>query len=419
MAMRGTTFAVVALLCSGCLEPRSCLELYTCVPDDGSHDETSDSGKHTNADGSVTSETLDSGTSETSALSTEVDGSSTSFEETAADGGSKANGNADASVCGDGAFGPGEVCDDGNTEDEAECGYGQAKCVACNATCSAVLDLTGPTCGDGVVTDEETCDEDASWCQDCMVSPIVEAGSAHTCMVLPTGKVRCWGRGTYGQLGSGVASSQNVPVQVSGLPDLAKSVAAGSGHSCALLVDGSVHCWGDGVYGQIGNGEKTKQPEPVQVSGLESGVRAIAAAGDHTCALKENGQVVCWGFGASGQLGNGETEDQAAPVSVDGLANVTALTAGSVHMCALLTTGRAKCWGFGTSGQLGNGEKASSSTPVDVADVEDITQLVAGAAHTCALLDTGAVTCWGAGTAGQLGNGETEDQLAPGAEANV
>lgn len=416
--MRGITFAAMALVCSGCLEPRSCIELYTCPPDDSTLQDTPDASESFDAAEGHVGETSDATSHESSVSSTGSDGAVRSISDEP-DAGSTDREDSGVAVCGDGVFGEGEICDDGNTADEQACAYGQATCIACNAACTGVLELTGPTCGDGVVTDEEACDQDASWCDGCKIGPMVDAGSAHNCMVLPTGTIRCWGRGTYGQLGSGVTSSQNVPVQVTGLSQPATAVAAGNGHSCALLVDGSVRCWGDGVYGQIGNGEKSEQPKPTSVVGLESGVSTIAAAGDHTCALKDSGQVVCWGFGASGQLGNGSTENQAAPIGVEELTDVTALAAGTVHMCAVLAAGTATCWGYGSSGQLGDGVKESSSTPVAVEELTDVVQLAAGAAHTCALLSAGQVKCWGAGTAGQIGNGEVDDQLVPTAVENL
>lgn len=146
-------------------------------------------------------------------------------------------------------------------------------------------------------------------------------------------------------------------------------IAAGSWHTCALTATGGVICWGWGSYGQLGNNSTVLYTHiPMDVSGLSTGVSAIAAAyGSHTCALTTTGGAKCWGYNYEGQLGNNSTTDSRIPVDVSGLSSgVIAITGGLYHTCAMLMTGSMKCWGDNRDGQLGNKSNIGSLIPVDV-----------------------------------------------------
>jgi alpha-tubulin suppressor-like RCC1 family protein len=229
------------------------------------------------------------------------------------------------------------------------------------------------------------------------------AGSLHTCAIAG-GAVLCWGAGKHGQLGNGAMADSTKPVAVSGL-QAATAISAGGAHTCALLADG-VHCWGFNGYGQLGDGSTTDRPAPVAVSGI-SKVTAIAAGNAHTCALA-NGAVACWGYGQYGQLGQGADDDSPTPVQPIGLdKGVTGIGVGSVHSCAIVANGTLYCWGNDTVGQLGNNDSNDSSFPVAVWGlVSGVSSVVGGLFHTCALID-GAVWCFGWNLAGQLGDDMT------------
>jgi alpha-tubulin suppressor-like RCC1 family protein len=243
----------------------------------------------------------------------------------------------------------------------------------------------------------------------------ISAGGHHTCALTTSGAAKCWGKGANGQLGNGATGDSNTPVDVSGMSSGVVAISAGAYHTCALTTSGAAKCWGFGANGQLGNGATGDSNTPVGVSGMSSGVIAIAGVDEHTCALTTSGAAKCWGLGTNGQLGNGATGDSNTPVDVSGMSSgVIAISAGGDHTCALTTSGAAKCWGLGANGQLGNGATGDSNTPVDVSGMSSgVVAISAGAFYTCALTTSGAAKCWGLGANGQLGNGATGDSNTP------
>ena len=146
----------------------------------------------------------------------------------------------------------------------------------------------------------------------------------------------------------------------------AVEVAAGSQHSCARLNDGTAICWGDNTHGQIGDGTNLERHYPLlAVKGLTD-AQQVVAGGNHACALRADRTVVCWGYNAWGQLGDGTQADSNVPVPVMGLAGVTQIAAAQNNNCALLMDGTVKCWGENGGGQLGDGTYTNRPTPVTV-----------------------------------------------------
>lgn len=257
--------------------------------------------------------------------------------------------------------------------------------------------------------------------------PVVQVDSSndHVCVLLDTDEVSCWGQNNVGQLGYGNTTfigDDELP-STAGVVSLSSSavhIAVGFHHSCALLDTGLVQCWGKNDVGQlgyghqnqIGDGELPSSQSPVSAGGT---VVQLVAGGHHTCALLDTGDVRCWGANNYGQLGYGHTNHigdnesitSAGTVSVGG--DVVQLAAGAIHTCALLDTGAVRCWGFSSQGRLGYGNTTQigdNELPSSAGDVPvggTAVQITAGTDHTCALLDDGDVRCWGADLSHQLG----------------
>jgi alpha-tubulin suppressor-like RCC1 family protein len=231
-------------------------------------------------------------------------------------------------------------------------------------------------------------------------------GDFHSCALLDIGGVKCWGYDRDGELGDGSATSLSLPTDVIGLTSGVSAISAYGDHTCALTTAGAVKCWGLNDHGQLGNGVTGGISRvPVQVTGLTSGVTAIALGEQRSCALTGGGAVECWGSGLFGQLGNGSSVDSNVPVQVTGLSSgVDVIAAGGSSTCAL-STGVLKCWGYNASGQLGDATTTNRSTPVTVALGSSITgNISVGLAHACLQLAAG-TKCWGDNSKGQLGDG--------------
>lgn len=255
----------------------------------------------------------------------------------------------------------------------------------------------------------------------------------HTCAVLDGGALRCWGFGGGGVLGyndsldrgngSGpsILDSGDVPV---GAP--VRSVATGGTHTCAVLESGAVRCWGAGGFGRLGYNNTNNVGDGIGVSILAAGdvpigaaVKQIVSGNLHNCALLENGAVRCWGSGGSGQLGNNAVGNvgDGVGLSISAAGDVplgagaSVLAAGQDHVCALLVTGAVRCWGANADGQLGynlttnvgDGVGPSIIAAGDVPLGGVAVQIAAGAHHTCALMADRTLYCWGRNAAGQLG----------------
>jgi alpha-tubulin suppressor-like RCC1 family protein len=195
----------------------------------------------------------------------------------------------------------------------------------------------------------------------------IVAGAYHNCALLSSGGVKCWGDNPFGQLGDGTTITSTTPKTISTLTAGVTQLAAGDMHTCALLSTGGVKCWGDNYFGQIGDGTGENRTTPTALSTLTSGVTQIAIGGSFTCALLSTGGIKCWGWNVSGQLGDGTTTDSSTPTSLSTLtAGVTQIGLGGAHSCAILSSGGVKCWGENSSNELGDGTTTNRSTPVDI-----------------------------------------------------
>lgn len=286
----------------------------------------------------------------------------------------------------------------------------------------------------------------------------VAAGSSHTCARLKSGELYCWGSNTFGQLGIGTPESHRFPALVSGLPSGVNKVTAGLGHTCAILDSGPVYCWGNNLAGALGDGSTESSRSPVAAPRLSHGAIQIAAGVLHSCALIESGAAYCWGNNANGELGDGTGIRQLNPVAVSSLSTgVVQVAAGDArscatrvsgeilcwgtdsnsqsriparisgisdqakmvsvtdsHACAIMDSGKLYCWGTNAKGQLGDGTKLDRHSPAPVSNLPSpVAQISVRSHHSCTLLTTGELYCWGGNSFGQLGDGTHEDRVVP------
>lgn len=238
-------------------------------------------------------------------------------------------------------------------------------------------------------------------------------GWSHGCAVL-NGKVYCWGSNGRGQLGatSLTALSSNIPVEVTGI-STAVSVTAGESHTCALLENGDVWCWGSNDDGQLGRSGSTSAP--AKVASLPA-ASAVSAGRAHTCALiASTGGVMCWGYndGFGGSLlgrqpGVGSTSDSTPGYVTNLQSGATRLSVGDGSACVVTTGKTVKCWGSNNLGRLGNDTLTSTtetSGPTDVVNISGVASVSVGSNHACAITEAGKLWCWGSPFVGQLGAG--------------
>jgi E3 ubiquitin-protein ligase HERC3 len=283
----------------------------------------------------------------------------------------------------------------------------------------------------------------------------ITSGSGYTCALLDNATVKCWGGNSFGGLGQGDTNNRgdsenevgdNLAAIDLGSERTATAIAAGNEHTCAILDTGAVKCWGRNYFGQLGQGDTNDRGDGADEMGdnlpaidLGTGLTATALAlGDeHTCALLNTAAVKCWGWNVNGQLGLGDANNRgdAGSEMGDNLPTVnlgtgrtaTAIAAGSDdgQTCALLDNATVKCWGIENAGQLGPGalgivgdqanEMGNNLSTLSLGTGRTATAITLGKGHGCALLDNGTVKCWGGNAKGQLGQG---DNALRGDEAN-
>ncbi|MDH5676747.1 MAG: hypothetical protein OEZ06_31810 [Myxococcales bacterium] len=253
----------------------------------------------------------------------------------------------------------------------------------------------------------------------------------HACAVVSDGAVYCWGGNVAGQLGdAGVADAgshkaggnSSLPMRVRGLGP-AWAIATGGAHSCALLRSGQVACWGDNRFGQLGVpglDADHPHPDPHLLPELEQ-VEGLAAGRFHSCARRRDGALFCWGRNRAGQLGLGDLEERRKPTQLklpEGL-HVAAVAARERQSCALGRDGQLLCWGDGEGGRLGLGEdERDRPVPTRLPGLSAVAGVGVGESHGCALRRDGAMRCFGLGD-GRIGDGSDEARPLPTPVANA
>jgi alpha-tubulin suppressor-like RCC1 family protein len=242
----------------------------------------------------------------------------------------------------------------------------------------------------------------------------IGAGAGFTCALRSDGTVVCWGSNAASMIDDGSRSNRMMPTQISGLSGVAQ-IGLGGLHACARFLVGGVSCWGSNLFAALtGTTTPSESAAPVQVDALEANVTQLATGTFHNCVRYAVGTVGCWGQNLYGKLGLGSTSSASAPMTVPGLTGAGQITSGGGHSCARLDASMGVvCWGYNASGQLGNGTTTDQPMPTSVPRLLDVTQVVAGASHTCARQSDGTISCWGLNDVGQVGDGSTTNRSMP------
>ncbi|NDD92119.1 hypothetical protein EBZ37_08545, partial [bacterium] len=255
----------------------------------------------------------------------------------------------------------------------------------------------------------------------------IALGQYHSCGITSEGGLKCWGWNSDGQLGNGSNVSDDSSYDgVALTPTLiepgviystgitaTQKITAGETHSCSIGTDGTLKCWGDNSYGQLGDGTTKNRVSPMMVQ-TDVSYAQVSAGSNYTCAITSSGQLRCWGYNYNGQLGDGTGSDQYSPVVVDPGVSYSAISTGYSHACGITTAGALKCWGNNDSGQLGNGDTTNQLLPVPVDEGTVFGAVSVGKYNTtCAITTSGTLKCWGANQLGQLGDTTTTSRLTP------
>lgn len=225
----------------------------------------------------------------------------------------------------------------------------------------------------------------------------------HTCAIAD-GEVYCWGGNGNGQIGDGTTMRRTSPTLVD-VPGEAIEVSAMGYQSCALNADGEIYCWGLNNAGQLGDGTRTERRTPVRAQpSIDDAVR-VSVGGENVCAVRENGDVMCWGRGSGGGLGNGGNTESLTPVQVTDADGSLDIDGSGGHFCTRTADDSAACWGWNGYGQLGQPFSSPGDivfSPVSPPGISGIDEVSAGGRHTCARTAS-VVACWGWNSFEQLG----------------
>jgi len=255
---------------------------------------------------------------------------------------------------------------------------------------------------------------------------VLATGNSHSCAILENGSAMCWGLDNYGQLGDGGdATNLNKPTSFVSIDEgqTVEQIYARQLRTCIILDDNSASCWGFNDDGQAGDDSTNTYKSPsVKVQFPDGkGVKSIGMGLKHTCAILEDDTLTCWGLDSYGALGNGnsDTSDKYTPQAITTPSDrkVVKVEPGATHTCILLDDGGVMCWGRDNLGQLGNGATSDTihtpSSNVELPEGRAATDLSVGDHHSCALLDNGSITCWGWNNHGQLGENTTTNRNIP------
>ena len=248
----------------------------------------------------------------------------------------------------------------------------------------------------------------------------------HSCTIMTDYAVKCWGEAFHGQLGHGAHWGWHTEPFLAVMGNVTPiEIAAGYHHTCSIYDDLNLYCWGDNLNGQVGNnasigdehvdaGFPTLIPLPQNQTAV-----AVNLGGDSSCVILENGSGMCWGYNGNGQLGDGTDTHRNVPTPLTVIPQnrtLAALAVGTNSTCAILDNGSVACWGLNDMGQFGDGTYTSSNSTAAYTALpagRTAISLDSGQYHACAVLDDNSAVCWGNNSYGQLGDNTTNNSNVP------
>jgi alpha-tubulin suppressor-like RCC1 family protein len=258
----------------------------------------------------------------------------------------------------------------------------------------------------------------------------VDAGFEHTCALKSARTLWCWGRNDRGQVGDGSSTRRLRPVKItstsrsSSSPSNWASVSSDTWNNCAIKFDGTLWCWGDNTYGQLGDGTTTTRRNPTKIASTTTKWASVEVGQRHACAIKTDRTLWCWGYNRDGNLGNGDFTGarRLKPTRITSETTWASVSAGANHTCATKTDSTLWCWGNERNGALGNGSDGFPSPKIQFSPVKvtsgsppqsNWSKVSAGYQYNCATKTDATLWCWGSNSHGNLGDGTNTDRLKP------
>ncbi|HOB70761.1 MAG TPA: hypothetical protein PKM18_03140, partial [bacterium] len=248
----------------------------------------------------------------------------------------------------------------------------------------------------------------------------IAAGAFHTCGIKKDKKLYCWGSNRFGEIGDGKKTTsdenndRNIPVKVN--DDEWIAVTAGYYHTCAIKTDDTLYCWGLNVFGQLGLGDEMTGDALIPAKLNDDKWISVTAGGLHTCGINKDNNLYCWGKNSFGEVGDGTNENRFISTKI-GNDKWKSVSAGHSHSCGINIDGRIYCWGDNILAKIGDGTETvygeeltilwnnNKNIPVKISN-EFWASVNAGGSHTCGIHEDKSLYCWGGNNAGQAGDGK-------------
>jgi len=234
---------------------------------------------------------------------------------------------------------------------------------------------------------------------------------SHSCGILNNNTLKCWGYNGWGQLGDGTTVNRSSPETIDSGTGYQR-VSAGYHHVCGITSSSALKCWGRNNSGQLGDGTTIMRTTPISIDGSTSYQR-VSSGYYYTCGITTSGVLKCWGDNASGQLGDGTTVNKTSPSVIDSGTGYHLVVVGDYHSCGITTSYTLNCWGYNGYGQLGDGTTILQSSPAVIDNGINYLRVAAGGRYTCGITTTNTLKCWGRNSFNNLGEGTSTPRMNP------